>query len=400
MTGRTVVFCGPSISQRDAEALLPDAEVRPPACRDDLITAQHDGARVVALIDGAFGGSQAVSPGEVVDVISAGTCIWGASSMGAIRAAECWPAGMLGHGLVYRLFRRRVLNDDDEVAVMTSADDGWAASTLALVNVRVAARRAVPLGILTPPESRHLVEVVERMNFGMRSLPSIRTQLEFPMSQPLADLLARTDVKKSDAASLLAVLRRTPAPSPTRTHLAARRVRYKGHDRFYGNDDRAVRRAFLRWMVGSGRYRQYLASGEPGHHWSTSPQMIAAHGCPSACARGFDWERIGNEVWTTAERRGELDAELERMFALAALASTGSEPSLDCLALAKYRVATCHGYRTWQAFADALQQGECVTSLIPSRWVDGAVKLLAAGMSRPRSESARIEAEMFSLETQ
>ena len=54
-------------------------------------------------------------PSEVVAALRDGARVLGAASMGAIRAAECWPAGMQGVGAVYSLYRLGVISDDDEV---------------------------------------------------------------------------------------------------------------------------------------------------------------------------------------------------------------------------------------------------------------------------------------------
>jgi len=67
------------------------------------------------IIDGVFHQEPAVPPREILDVLEDGAVIVGASSMGALRAAECWPAGMRGVGTIYRLYRRGALKSDDEV---------------------------------------------------------------------------------------------------------------------------------------------------------------------------------------------------------------------------------------------------------------------------------------------
>src|SRR5688572_32760283 len=46
-----------------------------------------------------------------------GVRVFGAASMGALRAAELQPFGMIGVGQVFQAYRRGHLTDDDEVAV-------------------------------------------------------------------------------------------------------------------------------------------------------------------------------------------------------------------------------------------------------------------------------------------
>ena len=138
-----IAFVGPSISRPDAERACPGLDVRPPVRRDDLYRARELGAWGFLVIDGVFMQEDALSPREVVDVLEDGALVLGAASMGALRAADCWPAGARGVGLIYRLYRRGILESDEDVAVAVSADGSDAAVSLPLVNVRYAMARAV-----------------------------------------------------------------------------------------------------------------------------------------------------------------------------------------------------------------------------------------------------------------
>src|SRR5690348_8986049 len=109
-----LVFLGPSLSVEEAGAVLPDAEYHPPAGRGDLYRARFLGASIMVLIDGTFLQRYAPSPRELVEVVRDGAWVLGAASIGALRAAECWPVGMRGAGLIYRLFRAGRLHSDEE----------------------------------------------------------------------------------------------------------------------------------------------------------------------------------------------------------------------------------------------------------------------------------------------
>ncbi|RYD65608.1 MAG: hypothetical protein EOP83_07015, partial [Verrucomicrobiaceae bacterium] len=111
---RTFVFVGPSLSPALARELLPLAEIRGPIRRGDLDAI--DAPAVVAIIDGIFDSSHAVSPREIRTAVSRGIKVLGASSMGALRAAEI--PQMLGVGRVYGMYRDGVIDRDDEVAVL------------------------------------------------------------------------------------------------------------------------------------------------------------------------------------------------------------------------------------------------------------------------------------------
>ena len=137
----TVVFLGPSLPISRAQAVLPEATYLPPIRRGDLIAALHERPAIVGIIDGQFLQSLAVSPLEIFAALRAGTTVLGAASMGALRAVEMAPFGMIGVGTIFRWFRDERLVAEDELAVAFDPDTGSALSD-ALVNMRYALSRA------------------------------------------------------------------------------------------------------------------------------------------------------------------------------------------------------------------------------------------------------------------
>jgi hypothetical protein len=137
------VFLGPTLDSRDARMILPGVYL-PPAEQGSLVKLVLDRpVRGIVLIDGAFGRVPAVRHKEILWVLSRGIPVWGAASMGALRAAELAGFGMQGFGFVYRWFRRTPLLDDDEVAVaMGPSEMGSQPLSDALVNIRASLRRA------------------------------------------------------------------------------------------------------------------------------------------------------------------------------------------------------------------------------------------------------------------
>ncbi|BAI74506.1 tfuA domain protein (plasmid) [Azospirillum sp. B510] len=144
-----MVFLGPSLPRDDAAAIL-DADWRPPARRGDIHRAARDGARVVVLIDGEFHGSPSVWPREIVDAMADGVAVHGASSMGALRAAELHTLGMVGHGRIFEWYRDGAIEADDEVALTYGpAELGWPALSEPLVNLRATLAAAFTGAALT-----------------------------------------------------------------------------------------------------------------------------------------------------------------------------------------------------------------------------------------------------------
>ena len=145
---KIIVFLGPSLEQSAAEKILP-AEYRPPAKRGDLIAAARDGATIIGLIDGVFHQESAVAHREILTAIKHGITVIGASSMGALRAAEMDTLGMVGIGEVYRMYKSGELESDDEVALVFDPSSGLALSE-PLINIRFTLKLARDAGIIDP----------------------------------------------------------------------------------------------------------------------------------------------------------------------------------------------------------------------------------------------------------
>jgi hypothetical protein len=78
------------------------------------------GYRTIGLIDGFFGNVPAPWHKEILYAMGRGVKVYGAASMGAIRAAELHRYGMKGAGRIFQAYRLGLLTDDDEVCVLHS----------------------------------------------------------------------------------------------------------------------------------------------------------------------------------------------------------------------------------------------------------------------------------------
>lgn len=88
---------------------------------------------------GSFGvnGANILTFKEILDLLHRGVHVWGASSMGALRAAELAPFGMRGFGRVFESYVQGEIEGDDEVAVLHAPEEmGYAVLTKSLVNVK------------------------------------------------------------------------------------------------------------------------------------------------------------------------------------------------------------------------------------------------------------------------
>jgi hypothetical protein len=162
-----VLFVGPTLS-RDAIDL--DAQVRGPVRCGDVVVAVREGFQTLAIIDGYFDQCLPVWHKEILWALAQGRAVYGAASMGALRAAELCAFGMQGIGRIFEAYRDGLLEDDDEVALAhADASEGYRALSEPLVNIRVTLSRAVADGVLQRPLADQYLELARRRFYPQRS---------------------------------------------------------------------------------------------------------------------------------------------------------------------------------------------------------------------------------------
>jgi len=232
---KAVIFVGPSLPVNEARQVL-DAVYLPPAVQSDLLSAvtthQPD---VIGLIDGEFNQSLSVWHKEILYALERGVRVYGASSMGALRAAETDVFGMVGVGEIYRQFASGELTDDDEVALEHSdAEHAFLPLSEPMVNIRATLRRAVAEGVLHEEWHDRLIALAKSRHFPDRNYPDLfRQASEAGIPRTTLDGLrafvaaSAVDLKRADAIALLEAVRDLPDPLPpaeiaftmTRSHL-------------------------------------------------------------------------------------------------------------------------------------------------------------------------------------
>lgn len=119
---KIVIFAGPSLYGLPA----PDEELfdlRPPAVAGDILQAVEDGATAIGLIDGQFEQAASVWHKEVLFALNEGIMVAGASSIGALRAAECCAFGMVGSGMIFRDYVSGRRTSDADVALLHAPEE-------------------------------------------------------------------------------------------------------------------------------------------------------------------------------------------------------------------------------------------------------------------------------------
>jgi len=204
---RIIVFLGPSLDRATAETILA-AEYRPPAKRGDLLWAVQDGAEFIGLIDGVFHQESAVAHREILTAIKKGVRVVGASSMGALRAAEMDTLGMTGIGEVYQMYKSGDLISDDEVALVYDPDSGISLSE-ALVNIRFTLREAERQEIITPQDHATLLAAAQAVFYPQRTYGRIVSEAGARIDQETGERflawvkLHAVDQKRKDAVAAL-----------------------------------------------------------------------------------------------------------------------------------------------------------------------------------------------------
>ncbi|MDI1289750.1 MAG: TfuA-like protein, partial [bacterium] len=218
-----VVFLGPTMPVEDARAILPDATFLPPAQQGDVISAiLRFEPTAVALIDGGFLHSLAVWHKEILWALDQNIAVLGASSMGALRAAECHDFGMVGVGRIYEHYLNGTLVADDEVAIVhADAAHGWRPTSEALVNVRATVASAVSANVLTPAVAESIIAAGKSLYFPDRTWASILSAVDTDALGAFPAFVREhaVDQKRLDAIELLTLIAAGAIGPPNRDDL-------------------------------------------------------------------------------------------------------------------------------------------------------------------------------------
>mgnify|MGYP006274074699 CR=1 FL=1 len=222
-----VVWLGPSCPLRAARAALPEADFRPPVRHGDVwrALAEAPRPRVLVVIDGVFEQIPAVWHKELLEALSEGLHVLGAASMGALRAAELHPFGMVGVGRIFEKFRDGVWLDDDEVALTHGpAEAGYPNLSLPMANVRATLEAAESARVLDAEAARRIVAAAKRIFHADRTWSAVdAASAEAGVAAETLEALrvwrpaGAVDQKRADALEALeragALLRDDPAPA-------------------------------------------------------------------------------------------------------------------------------------------------------------------------------------------
>ena len=128
------IFSGPSLWGENPTHLSGELWLPPVRCGDVVaVVAQHSPKKIL-IIDGFFHQVLSVWHKEIIYALLKGIVVIGASSMGALRAAELWRYGMLGVGKIFQMFRDG--EEDDSLVALTCNPETYEPMTEAPVGNR------------------------------------------------------------------------------------------------------------------------------------------------------------------------------------------------------------------------------------------------------------------------
>ena len=215
-----IVFAGPSL-HGSTYRIDGDIELRPPARQGDVFKAVGDGANVIGLVDGVYEQVPAIWHKEILHALSEGVRVFGAASLGALRAAECAAFGMVGVGRIFEDYRDGRREDDADVALTHGPRElGYQPLSEPLVNVEATLEFHLENGSLTLEEFHRMLSAARALFFKERTWRTILGNSALPPHADLLRILTRDGVnqKRADAELLLVHVaaagdKRGPAPA-------------------------------------------------------------------------------------------------------------------------------------------------------------------------------------------
>jgi hypothetical protein len=240
---------------KEAQSTL-DVHYLPPARQGDLLSAVHNHRpKVIGLVDGEFSQALSVWHKEILFALEEGIQVYGAASMGALRAAETEVFGMVGIGEIFAMYRDGVLRDDDEVALQYApASDGYRNLSMPMVNIRATLEQAQVEGRIDRKELDFAIKLAKSLFFRNRAVQSLRqrmleTGLDEASSARICDALEShyVDLKRADTHKLLQALASIPTGRPARLDWELNR---SAHFRMMMNQDRKVQNSGIDVSMG------------------------------------------------------------------------------------------------------------------------------------------------------
>lgn len=220
------VFLGPTLPVLEAKNILPHANYVSPAQCGDILKLVRLNPKIIVIIDGLFESVASIWHKEILYAIQKGILVFGASSMGALRASELAEFGMIGIGKIYEQYKNSEITDDDEVAISHLSEiDHYRPITLAMVDVRATFDAALKKHIIDDVTYKSMIHIAKNIHYTQRTWQSImKVALEI-IDKSICDKFLNNlkdngfvSQKKIDAIELLNTIHALPSQPRTYKH--------------------------------------------------------------------------------------------------------------------------------------------------------------------------------------
>lgn len=147
-----MVFLGPTLNRESAQAILPATYLPPVSLGDvcDLVLDRDPPPVAIGIIDGYFDQVPAVWHKEILFALSRGVAVFGASSMGAIRASELARFGMVGVGRIFEGFVSGMYQDADVALLHGPPATDYVQFTVPMVDIHEGLAASIRGGVIEP----------------------------------------------------------------------------------------------------------------------------------------------------------------------------------------------------------------------------------------------------------
>lgn len=208
----TVIYTGLSISFKEAKNIL-DADYKPPVKRGDihLLLDERNDVEIIGIIDGVFHQSPAVSHKEILRALNEDITVVGGASMGALRACELYPYGMIGVGSIFEDYKNGIIESDDDVAVSLDPDtyeqlsDSW-------INMKYNFNKACSDGIISKEDVDNLLSTAKDIYYPRRSFEYVirKSELSKEKLEALNEYMDKNkfDIKHDDARKVIEYIKK------------------------------------------------------------------------------------------------------------------------------------------------------------------------------------------------
>ena len=209
---KIVVYTGLSISFDEAESIL-KADYKSPIKRGDLTTLleNEDHIDIIGIIDGLFHQSPAVAHKEILKALNNDITVVGGASMGALRACELYPYGMIGVGQIFEDYKNGIIDSDDDVAVSLDSQtyqqlsDSW-------INMKYNFNNACDDNIINRKDVDILLETSKNTYYPKRSFEYVinKSDINSDKKEKLKEYIKEKnfDIKYEDAKAVLEYIKK------------------------------------------------------------------------------------------------------------------------------------------------------------------------------------------------